>query len=85
MITTDRDVYLAAHVTQIVKDQLKEEAKKKDLSVSMLIFEISKEYLRSVGYNPEQPVLEQEERLPFETSDPTLQRTGSEPVGHPGK
>lgn len=83
MITTERDKFVGSHMTQVVKDQLKEEAKKKEISVSQLIFNISKDYLRVAGYNPDQPTERQKEKLPFETSDPPLQQERSEPVGHP--
>lgn len=53
MITTDRNEFLGAHVTPAVKDALKEEAKKEDLSVSMLVFKLLKLSLRAKGYNVE--------------------------------
>jgi hypothetical protein len=37
MITSDRRVFVGAHVTEAVKDALREEAKKRQVSMSLLV------------------------------------------------
>ncbi|MCG3774242.1 MAG: hypothetical protein JW395_1060 [Nitrospira sp.] len=44
-ITTDRDVFLGIHVTQLDKDQLKEEADRRKMSVSALASSVLSNWL----------------------------------------
>lgn len=50
MITTNRDVILGGHTTPDVKDAIREEARKRRLSMSALIHEVLRDYFRSKGY-----------------------------------
>lgn len=77
MITTDRDVFLGAHVTQITKDRIKKEAERRKKSVSELVSQLIEDFL---SYGPEQAleykrsnkrnlvsdnIVEEEPELPF--------------------
>ena len=50
MITSDRNKFLAAHVTAPVKQALRDEAAKRNVSVSRLVFEFLSSKLRSLGH-----------------------------------
>lgn len=45
MIISDRDVFVGAHVTDEVKEKLREEAARRKMSMSALIAEIVEKYL----------------------------------------
>ena len=51
MITSDRNKFLAAHVTAPVKQALRAEAAKRDISVSRLVFELLGAKLRQLGHD----------------------------------
>ena len=51
MITSDRNVFLAAHVTEQVKEALRKEARDKGLSMSLLAYAAVAEMLRKRGYD----------------------------------
>jgi len=50
MITTERNVPLAAHTTQALKDALTAEAKRRDASVSATIHDLLRKQLNALGY-----------------------------------
>ena len=50
MITSDRNKFLAAHVTAPVKQALRDEAAKRGISVSKLVFELLAAKLRQLGH-----------------------------------
>lgn len=51
MITSDRNEYIATHVTRLVKDALDLEAHLRKVSRSKLIYEALLEYLKRRGYD----------------------------------
>ncbi len=51
MITSDRNVFLAAHVTEQVKEALRKEARDKGQSMSFLIYVAISKMLRKRGYD----------------------------------
>ncbi len=51
MITSDRNVFLGAHVTKHVKEALKKEARDKGLSMSLLVSITLSKMLRKRGYD----------------------------------
>lgn len=51
MITTDRNQYLGAHVTPTVRQGLRDEANKRGISVSALVFQLLFERLKELGHN----------------------------------
>jgi len=53
MITSERNVYIAAHVTQMVKDYLRQQAMASGKSVSALISEVLTEKMEGTN-GPEQ-------------------------------
>lgn len=50
MITTDRNQYLGVHVTQGVRQGLRNEANKRGVSVSKLVFVLLWERLKELGH-----------------------------------
>ena len=65
MITSDRDVYVAGHVTQPVKDGLLQWKKKNDRSMSAFIAEAIEEKLRAEGIEIVDEPVYTGEVLPF--------------------
>ena len=61
MITTDRNVFVGAHVTKAIKDALKEEARRSQVSMSLLMYLLIVEGLERRGYKQEEGCCE---RLP---------------------
>jgi len=53
MITTDRNQFIAGHVTKKVKKILGEEARKRQMSVSALIYKILIQGLKKMGHKEE--------------------------------
>jgi hypothetical protein len=51
MIKTNRNVFLGAHVTQVVKNAAITEARKRNISLSSLVSKALITYLRKVGYH----------------------------------
>lgn len=51
MIRSDRNKFLAAHVTAPVKAALRAEAAKRGVSVSRLVFELLTSKLRQLGHD----------------------------------
>lgn len=50
MILSDRDVFLAAHVTPKVKEAIREEVRKRRTTISMWVFRLVVRELRKKGY-----------------------------------
>lgn len=76
MITTDRNIFIGAHVTETVRQQLEEAAKKAGISMSIFTFEALKDRLRKEGYDPEIPLPDPNAiPLPFEVKDGTRDET----------
>lgn len=72
MITTDRNIFIGAHVTETVRKQMEEQAKKIGVSMSIYTFEALKDRLRNDGYDPDAPMIDPNAiPLPFEGTDET--------------
>jgi hypothetical protein len=56
MITTDRDVFVGAHVTFETKEALREEAERRNVSMSLLVSTIIEEWLPTGAQEQVEPV-----------------------------
>lgn len=63
-----RDLSTTLHLTEPVKDALREEALCMHISMSALMFVIIRAYLKNAGYKVDEPPVDnpQEPKLPFE-------------------
>jgi hypothetical protein len=55
MITTERNTFIGAHLTPEVKEAMREEARRQQISMSKLLYRFSVEKLKSLGYTIKEP------------------------------
>lgn len=65
MIMTDRDIFIAAHVTQETKDRFKIEADRRKKSMSLIISELIEKFLETAEHEHLEPI-RSNKRTPLE-------------------